>query len=153
MPSNFYESILIWLARSRETREGRESADRCLQLVQQLALAMQTSPEGRRVQMDKGEAAEKLTSCFPSHAHALDFLEQELVRHHVAHVLSQQLEHPIFLRREELQPHRAAWPANIANCGNAYSILRSRTSGTILHAGGGMHRTYSSGKRSLKVRR
>jgi hypothetical protein len=76
---DLYESILIWLARSRETREGRESADRCLQLLQQLALAMQTSPEGRRVQMDKGEAAEKLTSCFPSHAHALDFLEQEEV--------------------------------------------------------------------------
>lgn len=77
--ADLYESILIWLARSREKREGRESADRCLQLLQQLALAMQTAPNGRRVQMEKGEAAETLTSCFASQARALAFLEQDEV--------------------------------------------------------------------------
>jgi Sulfatase-modifying factor enzyme 1/Domain of unknown function (DUF4062)/NACHT domain len=77
--ADLYESILIWLARAREMREGRESADRCLQLLQQLALAMQTAPGGRRVQMEKGEASEALACCFPSRADALGFLEQEEV--------------------------------------------------------------------------
>jgi hypothetical protein len=77
--ADLYESILNWLARSREKRAGRESADRCLQLLQQLALAMQTAPEGRQVQMEKGEAAKALAPWFESQVQALAFLEQEEV--------------------------------------------------------------------------
>ena len=39
--ADLYESILIWLARSREQRPDRPTAERCLMLLQQLALAMQ----------------------------------------------------------------------------------------------------------------
>jgi hypothetical protein len=77
--ADLYESILNWLARSREKREGRESAERCLQLLQQLALAMQTAPDGRRVQVEKGEAGAALASSFESRLKTLAFVEQEEV--------------------------------------------------------------------------
>jgi hypothetical protein len=77
--ADLYESILNWLARSRDMRAGRASADRCLQLLQQLALAMQAAPQGRRVQIEKGEAANALARWFESPVQALAFLEQEEV--------------------------------------------------------------------------
>ncbi len=71
--ADLYDSILVWLARAREKRPGRESAERCLTLLQQLALAMQNHPKGRQVQVEKGWAAGELG---PS---GLTFIEQEEV--------------------------------------------------------------------------
>jgi formylglycine-generating enzyme required for sulfatase activity len=56
--ADLYESILRWLARSREQRSGRPGAERCLALLQALALHMQTHPEGRQVQLPARLAAE-----------------------------------------------------------------------------------------------
>jgi len=81
--ADLYESILIWLARSREQRPDRPTAERCLMLLQQLALAMQTAPKGRAVQVSKGWAADTLAPHFREveeperKQHAQDFLEQE----------------------------------------------------------------------------
>ena len=77
--ADLYESILNWLARSREKRPGRESAERCLTLLQQLALAMQRDAKGRQVQVEKGWAAEVLTPRFEALEGALKFVEQEEV--------------------------------------------------------------------------
>jgi hypothetical protein len=63
--ADLYESILTWLARSRQKRPGREPAERCLTLLQHLALGMQDHPRGRQVQVSKGWAAEVLSSQFP----------------------------------------------------------------------------------------
>ncbi len=79
--ADLYESVVNWLARSREKREGRESAERCLQLLQQLALAMQSDSKGRQVQVEKGQAADVLAERFegPAEAarreHAMRFVE------------------------------------------------------------------------------
>jgi hypothetical protein len=83
--ADLYESILIWLARSREQRPDRPTAERCLMLLQQLALAMQNASKGRAVQVAKGWAADVLTPHFrevpePERLpRAQDFLEQEEV--------------------------------------------------------------------------
>ncbi len=77
--ADLYESILIWLARAREKRPGRQSAQRCLTLLQQLALAMQNHPTGRHVQVEKGWAADELASQFPDRTAALAFVEEEEV--------------------------------------------------------------------------
>src|SRR5204862_1716563 len=58
--ADLYDSILVWLARAREKRPGRESAEGCLRLLQHLALAMQNHPKGRQVQVEKGWAADLL---------------------------------------------------------------------------------------------
>jgi hypothetical protein len=79
--ADLYESILNWLARSREQLRGRASAERCLTLLQQLALAMQSTPEGRQVEVEKGWAAAALASEFKAGAEAerlaLNFVEEE----------------------------------------------------------------------------
>ncbi|MGA2742669.1 MAG: SUMF1/EgtB/PvdO family nonheme iron enzyme [Bryobacteraceae bacterium] len=83
--ADLYESILIWLARSREQRPDRPTAERCLMLLQQLALAMQNAPKGRAVQVSKGSAADTLAPHFREvpeperKQRAQDFLEQEEV--------------------------------------------------------------------------
>jgi formylglycine-generating enzyme required for sulfatase activity len=68
--ADLYESILLWLARARRSRPGRESAERCLELLQALALAMQMHPRGRQVQVEKGWVSTILP---------LAFVEQEEV--------------------------------------------------------------------------
>ena len=81
--ADLYESILIWLARSREQRPDRPTAERCLMLLQRLALAMQSKRWGRVVQVSKGWAADVLAPHFrevpeaerPSRAQ--EFLEQD----------------------------------------------------------------------------
>ena len=83
--ADLYDSILIWLARSREQRPDRPTAERCLMLLQQLALGMQNAPKGRAVQVSKGWAADALAPHFRevSEAERLPraqgFLEQEEV--------------------------------------------------------------------------
>ncbi|HXM40419.1 MAG TPA: SUMF1/EgtB/PvdO family nonheme iron enzyme [Bryobacteraceae bacterium] len=81
--ADLYDSILIWLARSREQRPDRPTAERCLMLLQQLALAMQNAPKGRAVQVSKGWAADALAPHFREvpeaerRPRALAFLEEE----------------------------------------------------------------------------
>ncbi len=57
--ADLYDSILHWLARSREQRPGRPSAERCLALLQEIALYMQAFPVGRQVQIPRRLAAEE----------------------------------------------------------------------------------------------
>ena len=81
--ADLYESILVWLSRQREKREGREPAERCLTLLQELALAMQNQARERLAQIGRGAAADLLAPQFtgvPKSGHkkkALEFLEQE----------------------------------------------------------------------------
>jgi formylglycine-generating enzyme required for sulfatase activity len=83
--ADLYSSILTWLARSREKRPGREPAERCLTLLECLALAMQDRSQGRLVQIWKSEAADVLAARFrgggkgESHRMAEDFISQEEV--------------------------------------------------------------------------
>lgn len=54
-----YESILGWLASARDKKEGRPSAEKCLEYLRKLALHMQNAPgAGRLVQINKRQAAE-----------------------------------------------------------------------------------------------
>ncbi len=62
--ADLYESVINWLSRSREQRPGRQTAERCVILLQELALAMQDHPEGRQVQVPKHWAAEAIASEF-----------------------------------------------------------------------------------------
>ena len=62
--ADLYESIILWLLRSREQRPGRASADRCATLLGNLALAMQSHSGGRQVQVSKRWAAEALAPRF-----------------------------------------------------------------------------------------
>ena len=57
---DLYESIIKWLSRSREDRKGRERAERCVRLLQALALKMQNHPGGRRSQVTQKWAAEAI---------------------------------------------------------------------------------------------
>ena len=83
--AELYESILTWLARAREQREGREPADRCLTLLGHLALGMQNQAKGRLTQIARGRAAELIAPRFRQvpaeerYSRALRFLEEEEV--------------------------------------------------------------------------
>ncbi len=80
-----YESVITWLLRSREQRPGRLSAERCGIHLQNLALAMQRHPEGRKVTAGKRWAAEAIKDDFPGEteeskiATAEKFLSEEEV--------------------------------------------------------------------------
>ena len=58
--ADLYESILRWLARSRKARPARPSPDHCINLHQELALAMQDHPDGRQAQIPRFEAAQQI---------------------------------------------------------------------------------------------
>lgn len=78
--AELYESILIWLARSREARPGRPSSERCLEALRRLALEMLNSNDGRQVQVPRRWAAELLASMslFKNNADAAEhFLSEE----------------------------------------------------------------------------
>ncbi|MBN1341619.1 MAG: SUMF1/EgtB/PvdO family nonheme iron enzyme [Phycisphaerae bacterium] len=62
--ADLYESIIGWLAKSREHRPGRSSEERCVALLQNLALAMQEHPKGRQVQVRRRWGAEAIASGF-----------------------------------------------------------------------------------------
>lgn len=62
---DLYESIIIWLLRSREKRPGRMSVDECELPLQNLALKMQCHAQGRQVQVDRGWAVEAIQDDFP----------------------------------------------------------------------------------------
>ncbi len=82
--ADLYDSIVKWLARSRQQRPGRSTAEQCITVLQELALAMQSHPEGRQVQVSKRWAAEALAQELDAGAHsrhgierAARFLEEE----------------------------------------------------------------------------
>jgi formylglycine-generating enzyme required for sulfatase activity len=83
--ADLYQSILTWLARTRERRPGREPAERCLALLEHLAMGMQNAPGGRAVQVSTARAAEILAPQFTTAAQgerlgrARDFIAQEEV--------------------------------------------------------------------------
>jgi formylglycine-generating enzyme required for sulfatase activity len=62
--ADLYESVIKWLSRQREQRPGRPTAERCVELVQGLALAMQDRPGGRQVQVARRWAAEAIAPEF-----------------------------------------------------------------------------------------
>jgi len=62
--AELYESILGWLARSREQRPGRTLPGRALAILRELALAMQLHPDGRQVQVPRRWAAERIAGAF-----------------------------------------------------------------------------------------
>ena len=62
--SELYESIIRWLSRAREDRQGRIPAERCIRLLQTVAFAMQNHPEGRQVEAGRRWAAECLADYF-----------------------------------------------------------------------------------------
>ena len=80
--SDLYDSIIHWLALSRQ-RDGRESADKCRNLLQDLALYMQDDASGRQVQIPRRQAAEAIAASFREGleheriAQAEQFLRQE----------------------------------------------------------------------------
>ena len=63
--AELYESILLWLARSRELRPGRAGPERSLEVLRTLALAMQNADGGRKVQVTRRWAAEQIADLFP----------------------------------------------------------------------------------------
>jgi formylglycine-generating enzyme required for sulfatase activity len=77
--ADLYEAILWWLSRQRETQPGREKADRCLRLLQALALAMQDHEEGHKVSVPLDWAAGALAREFSGPPEAAAFLQRETV--------------------------------------------------------------------------
>jgi formylglycine-generating enzyme required for sulfatase activity len=55
--ADLYESVIGWLSRARKRAPGRLSPERCVGLLQKLALAMQNHPDGRQVQVPRHWAA------------------------------------------------------------------------------------------------
>ena len=66
--AELYESILTWLSRAREQRPERPSAERTLELLRELALAMHRHPDGRQVQVTRRWAAEAIAHEFETTA-------------------------------------------------------------------------------------
>ncbi|MCY2993130.1 MAG: SUMF1/EgtB/PvdO family nonheme iron enzyme [Planctomycetota bacterium] len=58
--ADLYESIITWLSRARMQRPGRSAPERCVGLLQDLALAMQDQADGRQTQVPRHAAAEIL---------------------------------------------------------------------------------------------
>jgi formylglycine-generating enzyme required for sulfatase activity len=63
--ADLYESIITWLSRARETRHGRMPAERCVRLLQEVALAMMGYEEGRQIEVSHRWAAEQIMNYFP----------------------------------------------------------------------------------------
>ncbi len=74
--ADLYSSIITWLSRAREQRPGRATADRTVVVLQELALAMQDSPDGRKTQVPKREAAEMVSGEFNDGKPARDAIRQ-----------------------------------------------------------------------------
>ena len=49
--ADLYQSIITWLSRARQQRPGRQSAERTVLLLQELALAMQDDAAAGRVRV------------------------------------------------------------------------------------------------------
>ena len=82
--SDLYESVIHWLSHAREKKSGREKPERAVELLQNLALAMQDDPEGVRNEVPNRWAADRLAGEWSSGpvtakaiAAASSFLEAE----------------------------------------------------------------------------
>jgi formylglycine-generating enzyme required for sulfatase activity len=62
--ADLYESIIKWLAKSRERGPERPGPDQCITLLQDLALAMHDHPEGRQIQAPRHWAASQIAASF-----------------------------------------------------------------------------------------
>ena len=62
--AELYESVLKWLARSREDKPGRAPAERCLDLLRHLAYVMHSGEKGKQVEMAPYAAARALAPRF-----------------------------------------------------------------------------------------
>ena len=91
--AELYESVLTWLARSREKRPGREPDQRCLELLGQLALAMQDAPRGRETQCGRRRAAEVLAAEFPGES------EEKRVQRAESFIVQEELDSGIIVSR------------------------------------------------------
>ncbi len=58
--AELYDSILTWLSRSRRMKPGRIKPERCILILQNLALSMHCHPQGRRTQVTRFEAAQSI---------------------------------------------------------------------------------------------
>ncbi len=81
--ADLYESIITWLAEQRAKRQERVSPARCLDRLQDLALAMQQHPEGRKESISRRWAAQAIQHHFRGFrkderpARSQEFLEEE----------------------------------------------------------------------------
>jgi len=62
--AELYESIITWLSKSRQARPGRLSAERCVAMLQRIAMAMQNHAEGRQILVRRHWAAEVIQDEF-----------------------------------------------------------------------------------------
>lgn len=81
--ADLYESIVDWLAKARKMKSGRPLPERCITLLQNLALEMQDHSKGRLVQVTRDWAARAIAPAWRE-AHKEDrlalaarFLEEE----------------------------------------------------------------------------
>lgn len=75
--TQLYESIITWLSRAREDRPGRETPERCVRLLQMIALGMQDHPTGgRQVEVPRRWAAERIMDAFPQSEIPIDAAER-----------------------------------------------------------------------------
>jgi len=93
--ADLYESILQWLAKARERREGRPNPDHCLALHQNLALAMQNDVKGRRTQVSRHWAARAIASRFR------DVAEEERIAAAEAFLQAEEVDSGIVVGRGE----------------------------------------------------
>ena len=68
--ADLYESVITWLARSREQRAGRASPEACVTRLAVLALAMHAHRRGRQLQVSRREAAEAIAPALASRVRA-----------------------------------------------------------------------------------
>jgi len=62
--ADLYESIVDWLAKARKMKTGRIPPERCITLLQTLALAMQDHAQGRQRQVTRDWAARAVAPAF-----------------------------------------------------------------------------------------
>jgi formylglycine-generating enzyme required for sulfatase activity len=62
--ADLYDSVMTWLSRAREQREGRAKPEVCVTRLEELALAMHCHSQGRQVQVPKRWAAEAIAPAF-----------------------------------------------------------------------------------------
>ena len=107
--AELYESILKWLLEAREQRPGREKSQRCRQLLADLALAMQTNPGGRQVQVTRRWAAARLAPRFGADAEATARAEAFLAEEEIDSGIIVRRGHQLRFWLLTFQEHLAAW--------------------------------------------
>jgi formylglycine-generating enzyme required for sulfatase activity len=124
--ADLYGSIVNWLARSREDRGGRLPADRCVVLLQEIALAMQSDLAGRQTEVLRTWAAERLVATpeFPQTG------DEALVRA-VQFLTEEELDSGIIVRRGD---HLRFWHLSFQEylAGRALAARTEQDQGRVL---------------------